>query len=257
MAARDGGLGSHGTSLTQLTLASPSDASVFRFLMPSSPALVSTWTAEPAPEPPLKDNRLSPLAVDKHWQALGQSWNSGGTQEGFNPGWARIQWTNAALYYDIILLGSRPRNRAVKLNERTWELGDVAEIFLHTPDLQRYIEVHITPENQRLQLVWPAGGLDRVRQNMASLEEFTVEAPDWIQSSTHLGPGFWVSHVVIPFSTLGLNLQNEKPSLQTAVCRYDYSLASAPVLSSTAPLHEPDYHRVNEWQKLTLAAERG
>ena len=84
-----------------------------------------------------------------------------------------------------------------------------------------------------------------------------MDTVEWIQSSTHVGPGFWFIHAVIPFSTLGLNLQNEKPSLQTAVCRYDYSLASAPVLSSTAPLHEPDYHRVEEWQKLTLAAARG
>jgi hypothetical protein len=224
--------------------------------MPASPAQVSTWTAEPAPQPLLKDNRLSPLAVDKHWQALGQSWRPGETQEGFNPGWARIQWTDAALHYDIILLGSRPQNRAVKLNERTWELGDVAEIFLHSPDLQRYIEVHVTPENQRLQLVWPVGGLARVRQEKARLEEFTVDAADWVQSSTHSGPGFWVVHAVIPFSTLGLNLQDAMPSLQTAVCRYDYSMRSSPVLSSTAPLQEPDYHRVDEWQKLALAAER-
>ena len=256
MAARDRELGSGSTAVVQLTLASHRGASRRHFSMPSSsPAPVSAWTAEPVPQPPLKDDRLSPLAVDKHWQALGQSWRVGGTQEGFNLGWARIQWSRSALHYDLILLGSRPHNRAVKLNERTWELGDVAEIFLHAPGLGRYVEVHITPENQRLQLLWPAGGLDRVRQNQSPLDEFTVDAADWIQSSTYLGPGFWVVHAVIPFSTLGLKSQNDLPPLGTAVCRYDYSTPSSPVLSSTAPLREPDYHRVEEWQKLALAAE--
>jgi hypothetical protein len=223
--------------------------------MPSSPALISTWTAAPAPRPPLKDTRLSPLAVDKHWQALGQSWRTGGTQEGFSPGWARIQWSKSALHYDVILLGSRPHNRAVRLNERTWELGDVTEIFVYAPDLERYVEIHITPENHRLQLLWPTGGLERVRQNKAPLEEFTVNAPDWVQSSTYLGPGFWVVHAVIPFSTLGWNGQNAVRPLQTAVCRYDCGVPSVPVLSSTAALQEPDFHRVNEWHTLALATE--
>jgi hypothetical protein len=160
------------------------------------------------------------------------------------------------LHYDIILLGSRPHNRAVGLNERTWELGDVAEIFVNAPDLGRYVEIHITPENHRLQLSWPAGGLERVRQGRARLEEFMVDAPDWIQSSTYLGPGFWVARATVPFSTLGLTVQQAVPPLQTAVCRYDCGVPSVPVLSSTAPLQEPDYHRVHEWHMLALAAER-
>jgi len=212
----------------------------------------STWTAEPFPDPPLKENCLSPLAIDKHWQALGQSWVKGETETGFNPGWARIQWSTSGLHYDVILLGPRPSNAAVKLNERTWELGDVVEIFLQLPTQERYVELHITPENQRLQLLWPMDGLRRVREGKAPLEEFTVDSPDWVGSSAYIGPGFWVANVVVPFSALGVELPSLPSALRTAVCRYDYSNRTTPVLSSTAPLQAADYHRVNEWQSLSL-----
>lgn len=224
--------------------------------MLSSPAPVSsTWTAEPLPIPPPQENRLSPLAIDHRWQGLGQPWRSSETEPGFNRGWARIQWSTSALHYSVILLGPRPTNAAVELNERTWELGDVVEIFLHHPGSQHYIELHITPENQRLQLLWPMAGLERVRQKKASLEEFAVNSAHWVQSSTYVGPGFWVAHAVVPLSVLQLEQAASRPELRTAVCRYDYANGSVPVLSSTAPLQAADYHRVHEWQKLLLVDE--
>jgi hypothetical protein len=225
--------------------------------MPSSLTLTSfVWRAEPLPDPPLSDNRLSPLAVDKHWQALGQSWRGGESEPGFNPGWARIQWSKSKLHYDAILLGIKPTNRAIRLNQRTWELGDVFEIFLQVGGEPRYVELHVTPENRRLQLLWPVGGLERLRQDAAGLEEFMVPSADWVQSSTHIGPGFWVVHVSIPFSVLGLDPNAPIPPLRTAVCRYDYGTLEKPVLSSTAPLQAADYHRLNDWQTLELSANR-
>ena len=223
----------------------------------SSPVpLSSSWSAEPVADPPLRDERLSPLAVDNHWQPLGQAWRTEGTETGFNPGWARVQWSKSALIYDIVMLGSRPRNRATQLNEHTWELGDVAEIFLQVAGASRYIELHVTPENQRLQLIWPVGGLDHVRSGQAQFESFTINSRDWVQSSTHIGPGFWVAHATVPFSLLNYERGERSPALRTAVCRYDCSHPPLPTLSSTAPLQAPDYHRFNEWQTLELVATR-
>jgi hypothetical protein len=225
-------------------------------MTPLSPTLPSTWNAEPLRDLPLTDARLSPMAVDKHWQALGQAWRGGGTEPGFNPGWARVQWSTAELHYDAVLLGSRPQNRAVTLNERTWELGDVFEIFLQVAGQSCYVEMHITPENKRLQLLWPLGGLQRVRQDQARLEEFTVNRPDWAQSSTYLGPGFWVARAVIPLTILGIAPGAPPPQLRTMVARYDYGTNASPVLSSTAQLQAPDFHRTNEWQNLVLIPDR-
>jgi len=214
------------------------------------------WRAEPLPDPPLSDNQLSPLAVDKHWQAFGQHWRNGESEAGFNPGWARIQWSKAALHYDAILLGTKPHNRAFRLNQRTWELGDVVEIFLQIGGEPRYVELHVTPENHRLQLLWPVGGLERVRGEEAGLEEFMMPTADWVTSSTQIGPGFWAAHVIVPFSILGLTSNGLIPTLRSAVCRYDYGTRDTPVLSSTAPLQAPDYHRLNDWQTIEISSER-
>jgi hypothetical protein len=87
------------------------------------------------------------------------------------------------------------------------------------------------------------------------LEDFTIKSADWVQSTTQIGPGFWVVHASIPFSILGLDTGAPIPALRTAVCRYDYGTDAAPILSSTAPLQSPDYHRMNDWQTIELSSD--
>ncbi|MDI1334895.1 MAG: hypothetical protein PSU94_01825 [Lacunisphaera sp.] len=138
------------------------------------------------------------------------------------------------------------------MNQRTWELGDICEIFLQAEGRPDYFELHITPENNRLQLHWPPDGLARFRGEQARLEDFTISQPDWVESSTEAGPEYWVAHAKITFDRLGIDPLAHPPALRTAVCRYDYGPNPTPVLSSTAPLREPNYHRTQEWQLLKL-----
>ena len=222
--------------------------------MPPLQLASKPWVATRVADSDLKDTRLSPLAVDERWLPLGQGWLGSGTSGRINSGWARIQWSTTALHFDVVFLAAAPKNRAARLNERTWELGDVCEIFVHASHVNQYAEVHVTPENQRLQLLWPVGELERVRRQERSLESFMIDNPHWVRSSSYLGPGFWSVHVVIPFACLGLDFRTSTPTLRAAVCRYDYGERTEPVLSSTAPLTEPDYHRWTEWQLVDLAA---
>lgn len=201
---------------------------------------------------PADPTGLTPLAVDQSWQPLIQAWRADGLESGFHPGWARINWDKGGLWFDAILLGSQPRNRALRINENTWELGDVCEVFIQMAGSSNYLQIHVTPENQRLQLLWPADGLERVRDKTASLEKFMISQTDWVQSTTRLGPGFWVAQVMIPAARLGLEALTTSQSFQTAVCRYDYAIVTTPVLSSTAPLELPSFHRHHEWQQLVL-----
>ena len=73
---------------------------------------------------------LSPATVDDGWLSLRQAWRPNGNEEHFQPGWARIRWVPDAYWIDAIFCGGRAANRATRLNKRTWELGDVAEVFL-------------------------------------------------------------------------------------------------------------------------------
>lgn len=173
-------------------------------------------------------------------------------EPGLNPGRARIRWDFTGLFYEALLLQCRPANRARRLNERTWELGDIAEFFLQETATGRYLELHVTPENQRLQLVWPLGGLDRFRAGTARLEDFLVTDPHWVRSAAVVHADHWTASAFVPFACLGLEGSAPMPALRTAVCRYDRSLGPE-LLSSTARLTEPNYHRHGEWANLHLA----
>ena len=220
----------------------------------SSPTshVVAPWRARPVSGPLFDPARLSPATIDARWQPLVQGWRPAGPEPGFNPGWARIGWHGSFLRYDAVLAGRDFRNRARRLNERTWELGDICEIFLQVSGQPLYIELHITPENQRLQLLWPADGLERFRSGAAPLSNFTIDHGDWVQSAVHVAPDYWVAQALIPANVLGLPLFHPQLALDTTVCRYDHSGRPDPVYSATAPLTEPAYHRRQEWQRLVL-----
>ena len=157
------------------------------------------------------------------WHELGQSWRAE-SEPGLNPGWARIRWNAAGLLYEAVFLQRNPANRARRLNEHTWELGDICEFFLQETGSGRYLEVHVTPENQRLQLLWPLGGLERFRAGTAKLEDFLVAHRCWVESSATIAADYWTARAFIPFSCLGLTDSKNLPILRTAVCRYDWSL---------------------------------
>ena len=151
-----------------------------------------------------------------------------------------------------MLLGSGARNQARTLNERTWETGEVCEIFLKAGDHAEYLELHITPENQRLQLVFPLGGVERVRSGVDRLSDYFVGDPEWVDTHTRVESDFWSVRACIPASRTGLSGFAPHSVLRTAVCRYDYTAAPEPVLSSTAMLQELFFHRHAEWTPLAL-----
>jgi hypothetical protein len=106
--------------------------------------------------------------------------------------------------------------------------------------------------DQRLQLTWPLGGLDRFRAGTARLEDFLVPDPQWVRSTAVVHADHWTASAFVPFACLGLAGSAALPALRTAVCRYDRSLGPE-LLSSTARLTEPNYHRHGEWAELHLA----
>ena len=215
-----------------------------------APQFTTIWPAHPLVGPVAKIPAATLSDVGPDWRELGQAWRTE-PELGFNAGWARIRWNAAGLLFESVFLQRQPANRARSLNEPTWEMGDISEFFLQEPRTGRYIELHVTPENQRLQLLWPLGGLDRFRAGTAALSEFLVTDPDWVQSSATIAADHWTARAFVPFTHLGLR-EGEMPSgWRTAVCRYDRSLGPE-LLSSTARLAQPNYHRHAEWSELRL-----
>lgn len=193
---------------------------------------------------------LSLADVDATWRPLGRFW----TGEGFaDPrGWARVQWREDFLQYDVVLAGGRASNQARVLNERTWQLGDVCEVFVQLSGRSEYLEIHVTPENQRLQLLFPHGAIERVRAGQGRLDEYFINYPSWVESRSRVEADFWSVQVRIPVLRFHLSQLGPEQTFQTAVCRYDCTLGATPVLSSTAAFTEASFHRHREWTDLTL-----
>jgi hypothetical protein len=115
------------------------------------------------------------------------------------------------------------------------------------------LEVQVTPENRTRQLRWPTDGLEQVRQGTAPWRHFLIPEGEGVQTSAVIGPGFWVTQAKVPAQCLGLQGLNAATVLEAAVCRYDEGPNGMPVVSSTAILTEPSFHRRDEWTRLVLS----
>ncbi|MFO1451713.1 MAG: hypothetical protein U1F61_26355 [Opitutaceae bacterium] len=215
----------------------------------------SSWPAQPfvGPLPPL--SQLSPARIDGSFVPLGQSWRPEGLESGFQSGWARIRWSPTHVCWEAVFLCGRPANRARRLNERTWELGDVCEVFVQEAGADHYFELHVTPENRRLQLRFDEHGIQRLRSGIETLESFLLPQADWVESGTHLGPGYWSTRVLMPASRFGPRPLDPSRQFIGAVCRYDCERPGEPILSSTAALQEPFYHRRQDWHAVNLGVD--
>ncbi len=116
-----------------------------------------------------------------------------------------------------------------------------------------YLEIHVTPENTRLQLHWPAGGFARLRAKKAGLDEFTVDQTDWVQSTVEVGPGYWATRLDVPADRFGVGQLAVGQSFFASICRYHYPAAGR-MLSTTALLSSVTFHDIRGWRRLVLSA---
>ena len=186
------------------------------------------------------------------WMPLRQAWSRGGPEDRFQPGWARLRWWPEAFCIETVFCGSRPANRSTRLNQRTWELGELAEAVLEEVEAGRYLELHVKPENQRLRLLFCHGDIEQFRAGEASLESFLVDDPHWVASETAIAADFWAMRTILPASIFGGGPLVTDRRFLGMFCRYDCDLPESPVLSATAPLTEPSYHRRVDWDEFEL-----
>ena len=141
-------------------------------------------------------------------------------------------------------------SRATAHNQRMWELGDVLEIFLQPEDSAGYVEFHVTPNNLRLQLRFPDS--DRLRRAQAEnrfddllLPEGVFHSRAWEQPEN----GKWFVFAEIPAAVVcGEDRSLAGNRWRFSFSRYDYVRGrSEPIISSTSPHAQPNFHRREEW----------
>lgn len=142
-------------------------------------------------------------------------------------------------------------NRSVGLNQHVYRLGDTFEIFLRPLSGEEYIEFHVTPDNQHMQIRWP-----RARRSLNDkgwipdfLSERSFQSWTQVDSSNNC----WRILAAIPYTTLGVSTPQEGDEWLYSFGRYDYTQGyKRPILSSTSPHRVRDFHRQNEWNRLVF-----
>ena len=73
----------------------------------------------------------------------------------FAPAIVSVGWREELLLVFASLKDADIHTAATGLNQRLWTLGDCFEMFLQPAGSPSYVEFHVAPNNQRLQLRFP------------------------------------------------------------------------------------------------------
>jgi hypothetical protein len=167
---------------------------------------------------------------------LGQPWNA--TPE---PGLRRTSveawYRGGCLEVRATMVDDEVFNDATAHNQRTWELGDVFEVFVRRDDEQGYTEVHVTPDNIRIHFRF-----DDFEHLGRIGDPSEVHAdPDLIESSAERTEVGWIAWLRVPIAAV------PGDRLRVSFCRYDASRGCEPVLSTSSPHRVVAFHRPWEW----------
>lgn len=183
---------------------------------------------------------------------LRQAWLAA-LEPDFAPAQVRAGWRENSLLVFAEITDLDIFTGVTGLNQRAWELGDTFEIFLRPENQAAYVEFHVTPNNQRLQLRFAdAAVLERVRQT-GSIEPALVSG-EVFQSRTWVRPAerLWCVLAEIPAEAVGARIEpGAANAWRFSFSRYDYTRGrKEPVISSTSPHAEANFHRQQEWGRL-------
>ena len=218
-------------------------------------------SSSPASSQPVSLPRLPPVSARRLLEnpgelvsrggqlVLGQSWNSLPDRD-HRPGHVWLAAAQDRLLVTAELPDLSIRTSATADHQHLWELGDVFEILIQALPGSGYFEFQIAPNGCLLQLRYPRSGLPL---NLG-IEQYVWREPCVDRAvSRDASASVWRVAATIPVRPL---LQWADGSTGThwraAFCRYDYADAEHFVLSSTAPLSAPSFHRLDGWNILDV-----
>jgi hypothetical protein len=212
---------------------------------------INCWHLRQLPENLSAATQLFKLNPDVK---LRQAWLPN-VQPEFMPASVWTGWTDEAIGVYAELQDRDIFNAANGENQKCWQLGDVFEIFLRPLPADLYWEFHVTPENNRLQLLYPSEAFFREGNNVADdwLQGIGLP-PNSFKSETLLlrKQNLWCVYAVFPLTLFGAAAELHKGDEWLAnFCRFDYTRGQAlPVLSATAEPKRADFHDNSSWSKL-------
>jgi len=174
---------------------------------------------------------------------FGQAWNPQ-PERGFAPGRVSLGRLHNELLVRADLHDACVMADVFPFNFPAYTVCDAFEIFLGPAGEKPYYELHVTPSNSVLQLRFDGSGEKR------PLEERMVSTP-LFSSQTSLTPRGWSVFARVPLIEL---FPDSHPQWLLSFGRYDYLPdRPQPVISSTSPHTVCNFHRKEEWRRVSLA----
>jgi hypothetical protein len=181
-----------------------------------------------------------------------QAWRETPDAE-FEPGYVELHADDDSLLIVAILRDRDIYNDAIGFNEKTWQTGDVFEIFIQT-DADTYYEFHITPENRNLFLAWTTESFNNFSKGKSELNDVMINQSDFITSLTqiHKADIYWSVFARIPYINLEIDHRKNLRELKIAFARYDAKKQPPPVLSATPNFLKKNFHLREFWHPFSI-----
>ncbi len=148
-------------------------------------------------------------------------------------------------------------NPADPWNAYLYKFGDTLEYFIDFPDQSGYLELHVGPKGQRLQLRFPEDGIAGLKERGETVDDCLVDSEELfrVQVEVDSDNNQWRVLGRVPFSSLTIaDSDKPLPDTRISISRYDYTEGNEkPVISSTSPHEAPSFHRRHEWRTLKLS----
>ena len=164
----------------------------------------------------------------------------------------QIGWQDETFWVFAQLADKDILNPATQLNEETYKLGDTFEIFLSDKRLPHYLELHVSPFNQQMQLWVPRARHSHDDHDWQThfIDELIFQS--WTQVVRE--DNYWRVLAAIPFEQLAGDEEiQDGVEWLCSFSRYDYTTGKKrPILSSTSLRHKLDFHRQKEWRTLVF-----
>lgn len=184
---------------------------------------------------------------------LNQGWLPAPQPE-FRPASVRTGWAHDGLFVFAELEDVDIFNPITEFNAMAFQHGDVFEMFLRPADQSPYYEFHVSPQNQKLQLRFPSSDVFFTPRKEPSLPADWFVSSRVIESRVRVDAArnrWWVQ-ALIPFDLVAEAGPVRAGSRWLfSFSRYDYTRGQdKPILSSTSPHQQVNFHRQQEWGSL-------
>lgn len=163
----------------------------------------------------------------------------------------RVAWNPAELLVRAEMEDEDVTTLATADSQHFWELGDVFEIFLEAEGAGFYTEMHVAPGNHRLHLRLGHDDYEAMKRKARTPSDLMVRPPGF-ESRFAITSSGWTAEARIPAALVDPKGRiTAESQWQASFCRYDaWSDGRPPVLSSTSPHEQLNFHRRHEWRPL-------